>query len=102
MLYFCTGFRRNKIFHHENHQHRGLGQIDECIDEVEVSRKMANVVDIHTSGHADRQTIAEVINAVAPKSAIIGIHKEKDATLKDLGISEKMKEKISKKETIVL
>ena len=39
-----------------------------------------NVVDIHTSGHADRQTIHKVIETVAPKE-VICIHKEADAVL---------------------
>ena len=39
-----------------------------------------NVVDIHTSGHADRQTIEKVIKTVQPKE-VICIHKEADAKL---------------------
>lgn len=39
-----------------------------------------NVVDIHTSGHADRQTIERVIECVNPKE-VICIHKEADAKL---------------------
>jgi ribonuclease J len=39
-----------------------------------------NVVDIHTSGHADRQTIEKVIKTVKPKE-VVCIHKELDATL---------------------
>ena len=39
-----------------------------------------NVVDIHTSGHADRQTIEKVIKTVNPKE-VICIHKEADANL---------------------
>ena len=39
-----------------------------------------NVVDIHTSGHADRHTIEKVIKTVQPKD-VICIHKEADATL---------------------
>ena len=39
-----------------------------------------NVVDIHTSGHADRQTIEKVINMVEPNE-VICIHKEADAVL---------------------
>ena len=39
-----------------------------------------NVVDIHTSGHADRKTIKEVIETVNPKE-VICIHKEADASL---------------------
>ena len=39
-----------------------------------------NVVDIHTSGHADRQTIEKVIKTVNPKE-VICIHKEADAKI---------------------
>ena len=39
-----------------------------------------NVVDIHTSGHADRQTIKKVIKTVNPKE-VICIHKEADAKI---------------------
>ena len=39
-----------------------------------------NVVDIHTSGHADRYTIKKVIDTVKPKE-VICIHKEADAEL---------------------
>ena len=39
-----------------------------------------NVVDIHTSGHADRLTIEKVIKTVKPKE-VICIHKEADAEL---------------------
>ena len=40
-----------------------------------------NVVDIHTSGHADRDTIKKVIDIVNPKEEVIIIHKEADASL---------------------
>jgi len=39
-----------------------------------------NVVDIHTSGHADRATIKKVIETVNPKE-VICIHKEADAEI---------------------
>lgn len=39
-----------------------------------------NAVDIHTSGHADRKTIEEVVRTVNAKEVMV-IHKEKDATL---------------------
>lgn len=42
-----------------------------------------NVVDIHTSGHADRQTLSQVIETIKPKE-VIGIHKEKDASMINL------------------
>ncbi len=53
-----------------------------------------NVVDIHTSGHADRETIARVITAISPKEAIIGIHKDPGTTLKSLDIPEELKAKV--------
>lgn len=37
-----------------------------------------NVVDIHTSGHADRKTIEKVIRTIKPKE-VVCIHKEPDA-----------------------
>ena len=39
-----------------------------------------NVVDIHTSGHADKTTIQKVIETIKPKE-VICIHKELDAEL---------------------
>ena len=39
-----------------------------------------NVVDIHTSGHADKATIKKVIETIQPKE-VICIHKEADAKL---------------------
>ena len=39
-----------------------------------------NVVDIHTSGHADKATIKKVIETIKPKE-VICIHKEADAKL---------------------
>ena len=53
-----------------------------------------NVVDIHTSGHADRKTIKQVIETVNPKEAIIGIHKDKGQTLESLNLSEEFMNKI--------
>ena len=53
-----------------------------------------NVVDIHTSGHADRETLAKVITAINPKEAIIGIHKDPGTSLKSLDISEDLKAKV--------
>ncbi len=54
-----------------------------------------NVVDIHTSGHADRKTIKQVIETVNPKEAIIGIHKDKGQTLESLELSDEIKNKIT-------
>ena len=53
-----------------------------------------NVVDIHTSGHADRETLARVITAISPKEAIIGIHKDPGTSLKSLDLPEELKAKV--------
>ena len=53
-----------------------------------------NVVDIHTSGHADRETLARVITIINPKESIIGIHKDPGTTLKSLDISDELKAKV--------
>lgn len=53
-----------------------------------------NVVDIHTSGHADRETLAKVITAISPKNAIIGIHKDPGTSLKSLDLPEELKAKV--------
>lgn len=53
-----------------------------------------NVVDIHTSGHADRETLAKVITAINPRESIIGIHKDPDTSLKSLDIPEALKAKV--------
>ena len=53
-----------------------------------------NVVDIHTSGHADRDTLARVITAINPKESIIGIHKDPGTTLKSLDIPDDLKAKV--------
>ena len=53
----------------------------------------SNVVDIHTYGHADRKTINEFIETVKPKE-VICIHKEADASLESLDISEEINYKL--------
>lgn len=53
-----------------------------------------NVVDIHTSGHADRATIAKVITAINPKESVIGIHKDPGTSLKSLDLPDDLKAKV--------
>ena len=54
----------------------------------------ANVVDIHTSGHADTETIAKVIKTVIPREGIIGIHKDANTSLTSLDLPEELMGKI--------
>ena len=56
------------------------GQVNANPKYKEFREMFHNVVDIHTSGHADRQTIERVIKCVNPKE-VICIHKEADAKL---------------------
>lgn len=60
----------------------------------EQERKGARVVHLHTSGHADPETIAEVIKAVSPKEAIYPIHTENAAGFYSLDIPQELKERV--------
>lgn len=63
-----------------NGYYKNLEQIKENPVYKEFREMFYNVVDIHTSGHADRKTIEKVIRTINPKK-IICIHKEADAEL---------------------
>lgn len=52
------------------------------------------IEELHTSGHASRQTLAEVCELVNPKLAIIPIHKELDTDFRSLEIKEELKLKV--------
>jgi len=56
--------------------------------------KPENIHDIHTSGHADCETLAEVCRTVCPRLAIIPIHKEEKSDFRALNISDTMKSKV--------
>jgi ribonuclease J len=51
-------------------------------------------VQLHTSGHATRQTLAEVCNRINPTTAIIPIHRDASTQFADLLITEELKGKI--------
>lgn len=61
-----------------------------------------NVVDIHTSGHADRQTLKKVIETINPKEAIVAIHKEENQSLESLVLNRTLKNKILNLKTLEL
>ena len=69
-------------------------QIEQNSGYSQVRSLFTNIVDIHTSGHADRHTIENVIKKVCPREAIIGIHKEANSTLCSLNLPEELKNKI--------
>lgn len=49
-------------------------------------------VRLHTSGHATPEIIAEVINAVNPREAIVPTHTENAEAFQKLDIPEELKE----------
>ena len=53
-----------------------------------------HAIPLHTSGHAPAEVIAEVINRVSPREAIIPIHTENAKGFRELNIREELKEKI--------
>ena len=56
---------------------------------------------LHTSGHASRETLAQVCNLVNPHTAIIPIHTEKGSDFTSLDIPEELKNKVVTNDTIV-
>ncbi len=55
---------------------------------------------LHTSGHASRETLAQVCNLVNPHTAIIPIHTEKGSDFTSLDIPEELKNKVVTSDTI--
>lgn len=50
-----------------------------------------HAIPMHTSGHAPAEVIAEVINRVSPREAIIPIHTENAKGFRELKIREELK-----------
>ena len=55
---------------------------------------------LHTSGHASKETLAQVCNLVNPHTAIIPIHTEKGSDFTSLDIPEEMRNKVVTSDTI--
>ena len=53
----------------------------------------------HTSGHASMRSLREVCEIIAPKTAIIPIHKNPDADYRTLGFSKELTNKIIEEDT---
>jgi len=56
--------------------------------------KPENIHDIHTSGHADCDTLAEVCRTVYPRLAIIPIHKDEKSDFRTLDIPQELKDRV--------
>ena len=55
---------------------------------------------LHTSGHASKETLAQVCNLVNPHTAIIPIHTEKGSDFTSLDISDELKSKVVTSDTV--
>lgn len=49
---------------------------------------------LHTSGHADRQALTSLCNSLAPKSAIIPIHREESSDFSKLELDKSLKGRV--------
>lgn len=61
---------------------------------IEFRNRFSKVADIHTSGHATKECLAEVCTLTNPAVAIIPIHSEKSDEYLRLPISEELKAKV--------
>lgn len=61
---------------------------------IDFRKHFSIVADIHTSGHASRECLAEVCTQTNPLSAIIPIHSELSRDYIDLPISNELKSKV--------
>lgn len=62
--------------------------------EIRSMFKEKNIFNIHTSGHADADTLAEVCKTVNPRLAIIPIHKDAQTDYCSLALPKELKEKV--------
>ena len=67
--------------------------------EIRSMFKEKNIFNIHTSGHADADTLADVCMTVNPRVAIIPIHKDKQTDYCSLPLSNELKKKVVTKNT---
>lgn len=70
-------------------------------DYLDFIKKFPELREIHTSGHASPQCLAEVCNLVNPRLGIIPIHSEKSADYQQLKIKEQLRRKVITESTIV-
>lgn len=61
---------------------------------IEFRNRFSKVADIHTSGHATKECLAEVCTLTNPAVAIIPIHSKKSDEYLRLPISEELKAKV--------
>ena len=61
---------------------------------VKLQKHFANVVQLHTSGHATIDVLRNICKQVNPRLAILPVHKEKESDFSSIGIPSRQQEKI--------
>ena len=61
---------------------------------LKLQNRFADVVRLHTSGHATADTLRDICELTNPRLAILPIHKEKEADFSSIGIPVRLQEKI--------
>jgi len=63
-------------------------------DYIQLQKHFANVVSLHTSGHATKEALRNICELTNPRLAILPIHKEKEADFSSVGIPSQLQERI--------
>ena len=63
-------------------------------DYVYLQKRFAEVVQLHTSGHATADTLRRVCELTNPRLAILPIHRDKETDLSSIGIPSHLPERI--------
>ena len=63
-------------------------------DYVYLQKRFAEVVQLHTSGHATADTLRRVCKSTNPRLAILPIHRDKGTDLSSIGIPSQLQERI--------
>lgn len=63
-------------------------------DYIQLQKRFANVVSLHTSGHATIDVLRNICELTNPQLAILPIHKEKETDFSSIGIPFRLQEKI--------
>lgn len=63
-------------------------------DYIQLQKRFADIVPLHTSGHATMNVLRDICELTNPRLAILPIHKDKDTDFASIGISSKLQEKI--------
>lgn len=63
-------------------------------DYIQLQKRFAEIVPLHTSGHATMNVLRDICELTNPRLAILPIHKEKNTDFTSIGIPSQLQEKI--------